>query len=89
MEVPIVHASSSFVHKDRNLKNSSIALLCTSLPSDTTFGVLQPYLEVVEIKILNKSIHEALACMPYNKPPPPPPPAISLALSLLPNTVDL
>lgn len=71
-KVPIAHSSSSFVHKDRKLKNS-IALLCTSLPSDTTFGVLQPYLEVVEIKILNKSIHEALACMPYNNPPQPSP----------------
>lgn len=68
-KVPIVHSSSSFVHKDGNLKNSSVALLCTSLPSDTTFGILQPYLEVVKIKIFNKSIHKALTCIPYNKPP--------------------
>lgn len=55
--------SSSFIHKDTNLKNSMIALLCTLLPCDITFSVLKLYWEGSGDKNIEENILKTLTCI--------------------------
>lgn len=45
-KVPIAHFFFILQSEDMNLKRYSIALLRTLLPSDITFSIFKPYLEI-------------------------------------------